>query len=87
MRIHELDIFRDFADEVVCGDKTFEIRKDDRNFYVGDFIRFVAVDENCFKIEHPINSRFYKITYILGGYELMDDYVVLAIKRMDVNIN
>ena len=30
MRIHNLKILNDFADAVVIGDKTFEIRENDR---------------------------------------------------------
>ena len=37
MKVHELKILNDFADSVVAGDKTFEIRENDRGFQKGDF--------------------------------------------------
>ena len=40
MRVHDLKILNDFADSVVAGDKTFEIRENDRGFQKGDFIKF-----------------------------------------------
>ncbi len=36
--IHELKILPDFYRAVVSGEKTFELRKNDRNFKVGDFV-------------------------------------------------
>ena len=32
MRVHDLKILNDFADSVVAGDKTFEIRNNDKGY-------------------------------------------------------
>lgn len=37
--IHDLKCWREFFDAIERGDKTFEIRKDDRGFAVGDTLR------------------------------------------------
>lgn len=33
---HDLKCWPEFFDDLVVGDKTFELRKDDRNFQIGD---------------------------------------------------
>lgn len=79
-RIHNLKLDIEFCDAVLNGDKSFEIRINDRGFQKGDFIKFTAEDKisTC---QHPINNEMYKITYVLNGYGLKEDFVCLAIKR------
>lgn len=83
---HQLKIRADFADRVLSGEKTFELRKNDRDFQRGDEIIFqvvwlsgsaceVDVDE-----EHPLNGKAYTITYVLSGWGLKKGYVALGIK-------
>lgn len=67
MRTHKLKILNDFADSVCAGDKTFEIRKNDRGYQKGDLIQFQAVDFTGFENQHVINNRHYEITYVLNG--------------------
>lgn len=38
MEIHELKIFPQYFNEVLSGNKKFELRKDDRGFEVGDIL-------------------------------------------------
>ncbi len=38
-KIHELKILPQFLYSVIKGDKTFEVRKNDRDFEVGDIVR------------------------------------------------
>nr|WP_315022932.1 DUF3850 domain-containing protein [uncultured Aminipila sp.] len=35
---HELKIYKKYFDVIVEGDKSFEIRKNDRDFHVGDIV-------------------------------------------------
>lgn len=80
---HKLKILKQFADEIIIGNKNFEIRKNDRGYQKGDFIDFLAIQktENIeIGIEHPINKELYEITYVLSGWGLEKDYVVLAIR-------
>lgn len=81
MKIHNLKILNNFADAVVAGDKTFEIRKNDRGYQKGDYIIFQAVDEKETKNPHAINERAYRITYVLNGWGLKKGYVALGIKE------
>ena len=82
MRIHYLNILNDFADCVASGDKTFEIRKNDRGFQKGDFIMFRAIDKNGVLNPHVINDKRYEITFILNGWGLKNGYVALGIKEI-----
>lgn len=83
MTTHELKLNIEFCEPVLRGEKTFELRKNDRGFQKGDHIFFVPV-ENCLfgtrETDHPIRSKEYEITYVIGGWGLQDGYVALAIK-------
>lgn len=84
---HEIKILDVFADDVLSGDKTFEIRRNDRGYKKGDHIKFNVVfkDDKHFihEIPHKLNRAEYEITYVLSGWGLMAEYVALGIKRID----
>ena len=44
MKIHELKILPEYYDAVRCGDKRFEIRKNDRDYHRGDILRLKEWD-------------------------------------------
>lgn len=50
MRVHNLKILNDFADAVAMGDKTFEIRENDRGYQKGDYIKFLAIEKTVHRI-------------------------------------
>ena len=89
--IHDLKIREEFANHVVDGSKTFEIRENDRGFQPGDLVRFKVVDPDTFiftsgdnpHISHEIENYLYKITYVISGWGLKDGYVVFGITRED----
>lgn len=78
MTTHTLKIQKQYADAVLNGTETFEIRKNDRNFKVGDKIGY---DVRA-AARHPLNGAFYRIGYILDDFEgLAQRYVALAISK------
>lgn len=81
MKTHKLKLNIAFCDAVLKGLKTFEIRKDDRGFQTGDLINFTPVDDDGEACHHEIENHIYRITYVLNGWGLKDNYVVLAIKE------
>lgn len=85
MRIHNLKILNDFADAVAIGDKTFEIRENDRGYQKGDYIKFQAIDKTGLENQHVINGKLYLITFVMNGWGIKNGYVVLGIKeRLEV---
>lgn len=78
---HEIKILCQFADAIVSGDKTFEIRENDRAYQKGDFIKFKPIDKNGFRINgHPIADKEYVITYVINGWGLKNGFVTFGIK-------
>lgn len=76
--IHTLKLADKFWDAVKNGPKTFEIRKDDRHFEVGDTILFKHVGGSGHWVMGP-----YRVTYILRSADfpdgIRDGYVVMGI--------
>lgn len=75
LREHVLKILPEYHNAVVKGDKTFEIRKNDRDFMVGDWVKLLEFDGEKITGNY-INAR---ITYVTN-YEQKDDYVVFSIQ-------
>ena len=62
MKNHQLKILSEYFNEVVSGNKTFEIRLNDRNFKVGDSLELLEHDGNDF----TGSSASGKIKYIFS---------------------
>lgn len=88
--LHELKIWLKYADAVFRGEKTFEFRRGNRPYKVGDHIRFKVFDPETkeFK-DHPINDKLYEITYLLTESDVFAItgqtklYVVFSIKEVE----
>lgn len=80
--LHKLKIMEDYANSICCGDKTFEVRYNDRNYQKGDFIEFNAVSRDGIWMIHNIAEMVFEITNVHSGLGMADGYVVLAIKRV-----
>lgn len=81
--LHELKIEKQFADAVLDGRKTFEVRRNDRGFNAGDLVRFEVVEQGAAFVlrcgNHPLNGEVYRIGYVLSGWGLEDGYVAFSI--------
>ena len=77
-KTHELKIIPKYFKDVVDGDKNFELRKNDRNFKVGDSLMLKEFDHGAYTGD----SGQVVVTYILvgGEYGLNKDYVILGIE-------
>ena len=77
MKLHKLKILPKYYDKVLSKEKMFEIRKDDRNFKVGDIIRLCEHDGK----EFTGRDSLYNIDYKLNGgeYGLEEGYCILSI--------
>lgn len=77
---HEIKIKQCYLIHIVEGRKTFEIRKNDRDYQVGDIIKFLPLtdeDYNVYDIKSPIPR--YDINYVHSGLGMENDYVALGI--------
>ena len=82
---HIIKILEDFADAVVSGEKTFEVRENDRGYQKGDFVIFnVPTTEGPM---HPIEQKVYKITYVINGWGLKNGYVAFGIREVKATIS
>ena len=83
MKYHEIKLNHDFCDAVLHGEKTFEVRSNDRDYQKGDRIKFVPISRGgTYKVCHAISEKEYEITYVLNGWGLENGYVALAIKEV-----
>lgn len=89
--IHSLKLNTRFVDPVHIGLKTFEIRKNDRKYHIGDFLNFRPVNDDGKILEqHPICESLYQITYIMHvpvrlegyGIDVEDDTVVFSMRKV-----
>jgi ParB family transcriptional regulator, chromosome partitioning protein len=77
--LHELKIKKCYLLHIIEGKKTFEVRKNDRDFQVGDTIRFLPLEDDDYEIKTPLAN--YEITYILADFGgLQQGHVAMAIK-------
>lgn len=84
--IHYLKIKSNFLDDIITNRKTFEIRKDDRNFLIGDLISFIPLGTGFFMCKNK-GFFLYEITYKLNHGEfpegLKKNYCILGIRKVD----
>ena len=55
--LHKIKIRESFANAVNSGDKTFEVRKNDRGYQKGDTVQFIVLydSDGCEMINHPLS--------------------------------
>ena len=83
MKIHELKVWDTYYDSLESGQKNFEVRKNDRNFQVGDLLLL-----NCFnpkKETYNGEKCLRRITYILHGdkFGIEKEYCVIGLKIIE----
>lgn len=76
--IHELKILPLYFTQVKDGEKTFELRKNDRPYQIGDTLVLREFDGKNYSSRIMTKT----ITYILysGNYGLDKDYCILGIR-------
>ena len=66
MTTHRLKVLIKYADAIMNGTKTFEVRKNDRGYEVGDKIVFDVVTNEGYAVgaaaRHPLNGATYRST-------------------------
>lgn len=74
--VHQLKIKEEYFEGLVSGKKTFEIRKNDRDFKVGDFLALNEFNG----LTTTGRTTLFKISYLFDNPDfLQSGYVVLGI--------
>lgn len=86
MKVHELKTWPTYFRAVADGDKRFEIRKNDRDFRVGDFVELLEYDpvDGRFIVEEEggiVNRLFFQICY-MTDYAQQPGYVVFGLREV-----
>ena len=76
--IHELKILPEYYEEVKCGNKHFELRKNDRNYKVHDTLRLRAWKDVEYLNKAPLDREIKYILKDCKEYGLMDGFVILG---------
>jgi ASC-1-like (ASCH) protein len=70
--IHELKTWPQYFQDIKEGKKTFEIRKNDRNYQVGDVLLLKEWDPNTLEGEYTGEEMKVHVTYIMKS---MPEYI------------
>ena len=79
MTEHRLKTWPMFYDRIISGEKTFEVRRKDRDFKVGDIL--ILQEWNPENQSYTTREFKVKVKYILEGYNLgiRVDFCVMSI--------
>ena len=79
-KIHELKTWKEYFQEVFLGRKTFEVRKNDRDFQKGDTLILEEWDNK--KQEYTGRRMVMNVSYILQGgqFGIEEGFVVMSIQ-------
>lgn len=81
--IHALKTEPQYFEAIIDGSKTFEVRKNDRDFRVGDCLALNELDDT--RKGYSGRSALLEITYILDDERFCKpEYVIIGFKKIDV---
>lgn len=83
---HYLKTWPAYFEAVKCGDKSFEVRRNDRTFQVGDLVHLEEWDPATSQYTKRVAHR--RISYVLQGSEaekfgLVEGFCVLGLSALD----
>lgn len=83
-RMHCLKTWPEFFREVRAGNKTFEVRRDDRGFRVGDVLVLQEWDRHAQQYTGDMTAR--RVSYLLEGepFGIVRGFVVMGLEACDV---
>ena len=90
MRIHEIKCRNEYFEEVICGNKNFSVRRNDRDYVVGDVLAVneITIDHDDDKAGTVYTGRccLVKVTYILDDPTFCKDgFVTLAFQPLSIH--
>ena len=78
--MHQLKIDPEYFRAVASGDKTFEIRYNDRGYQKGDIVHLLPYEGSCHV--QPYEGLMFVITYVTG-FNQKDNWVVFGLKKWE----
>lgn len=87
-RIHELKCYSEYFSRIQSGQKTFEIRKNDRDYQVGDILILTETNRkdrdtrDMADVFYPSHNQLRAKVVYLTNYAQVEGYVVLGIRLM-----
>jgi ParB family chromosome partitioning protein len=82
MKVHSIKLSFLYFDAVATGKKRFEVRKNDRNYQVGDYLRMHEIDSCGNETGKIITAQ---VDYVLDKFAgLQDGYCVMSITLVDI---
>lgn len=81
-KVHELKIHPKYYEDILNEVKTFEVRKNDRAYKVGDFLQLNEFDNGKYTGQYTGRFKYVEIIYILegGSFGIDKDYIVMSIR-------
>ncbi len=79
-KIYELKLYPQYYKAIFSGEKTFELRKNDKDYQVGDILKIREWDGENF----TGHSMMVRISYVQKGngkYGLSEGFCVLGLKK------
>lgn len=73
MTVHKLKIQTNYLDDLLWKGKSFEVRKNDRGYRVGDAL--------CFEDKRTNTFHYFDVLYIHEGLGLEPGYVCMSVKH------
>lgn len=78
--VYQIRLAANAFDDVASGSRSFELRKKDKDYKVGDILEMLEFKD----AKHTGRTIKAEITYVMEDYTgLVDDYCILAIKTME----
>ena len=86
-KLHDLKTVQPFYDDVIAERKKFEVRLNDRNYQVGDQVKFCEYDAENQRYT-GMASSLVKVSYVLDSPEFCKDgYVVFGFEPQDILVS
>ena len=88
MKVHDLDCSNWEVDAIIKGNRTADLRKNDREFHVGDILRIHTTPSQC-KDDAPFTYKerivYVVVTHVFDASSIIGDaakgFVVMSISR------
>lgn len=84
--IHALKIEPKYFVDIICGNKNFEVRKNDRDFHVDDYLAFNELSAT--REEYTGRSTLVKVTSIVDDERFCKEgFIIMGFEKCSISVN